>query len=67
LGATHCCEPPFLFNTFDTYPDSLMLGKAGDAECVLGHLFASAVAEFVATGSVNDWPPYATGHIRHFI
>jgi para-nitrobenzyl esterase len=67
LGATHCCELPFLFNTFDTYPDSPMLGKAGDAEYVLGHLVASAVAEFVTTGSVNEWPPYARGHIRHFI
>jgi para-nitrobenzyl esterase len=65
-GATHCCELPFLFNTFDTYPDAPMLGKPGDAEYALGQVFASAVAEFVTTGSVHDWPPYATGRTRHF-
>ncbi|WP_433189717.1 carboxylesterase/lipase family protein [Actinoallomurus sp. CA-150999] len=69
LGATHCGELPFLFNTFDAYPDSAMLGKPTDSERTLGHGFATAVAEFVTTGSVNDWPPYAPAtatRIRHF-
>ena len=54
LGATHCGELPFLFNTFDAYPDSPMLGRPTDAQRALGHTFATAVTEFVATGSVND-------------
>ncbi|MET8949963.1 carboxylesterase family protein [Streptomyces sp. NPDC004393] len=69
LGATHCGELPFLFNTFDAYPDSPMLGRPGDAQRALGHSFASAVAAFVATGSPTDWLPYApttAARIRHF-
>jgi para-nitrobenzyl esterase len=69
LGATHCGELPFLFNTFDAYPDSPMLGEPTDAQRALGHTFATAVTEFVTTGSVNDWLPYATAtaaRIRHF-
>jgi para-nitrobenzyl esterase len=66
LGATHCSELPFLFGTFEAYPDCAMLGKPADAEYALGRVFASAVAEFVTTGSVHHWPPYATGRIRHF-
>lgn len=69
LGATHCSELPFLFGTFDAYPNSPMLGHPGDAERILGHRFASAIAEFVRTGSVTDWPPYAPatfGRIQHF-
>ncbi|MEV7322631.1 carboxylesterase family protein [Streptomyces sp. NPDC093970] len=59
LGAAHCAELPFLFTTFDAYPDSPMLGAVGPAQRALGHEFATAVAEFVRTGSVHDWPPYA--------
>ncbi|MCI3276951.1 carboxylesterase family protein [Streptomyces cylindrosporus] len=69
LGAAHCGELPFLFGTFDTYPDGPMLGSFGDAERTLGHTFATAVAEFVTTGSVSDWLPYASGtaaRIRRF-
>ena len=69
LGATHCSELPFLFGTFDSYPDSPMLGSPGDAERALGHAFAGAVAEFVTTGSVSDWLPYApttAARVRHF-
>ncbi|MFK4266261.1 carboxylesterase/lipase family protein [Streptomyces milbemycinicus] len=69
LGATHCGELPFLFNTFDAYPDSPMLGKVGDAQQALGHTFATSVAEFVTTGSVHDWLPYApatAARVRHF-
>ncbi|WP_330280906.1 carboxylesterase/lipase family protein [Streptomyces sp. NBC_00588] len=71
LGATHCAELPFLFNTFDAYPDSPILAGADacDAQRALGREFATAVAEFVATGSCSGWPPYASAaatRIRHF-
>ncbi|MFD4558936.1 carboxylesterase/lipase family protein [Streptomyces sp. NPDC058469] len=69
LGATHCGELPFLFGTFDAYPDSPMLGRATDAVRELGRTFATAVAEFVTSGSVHDWLPYTpatAARIRHF-
>ncbi|HEX7823433.1 MAG TPA: carboxylesterase family protein [Mycobacterium sp.] len=66
LGATHCSELPFLFGTFDAYPDSPMLGRWGDAERALGRRLAGAVAQFVTSGSVSDWPDYSTGHVEHF-
>ncbi|WOX15844.1 carboxylesterase/lipase family protein [Streptomyces sp. N50] len=69
LGATHCGELPFLFGTFDAYPDTPMLGRVTDAVRELGRAFATAVAEFVASGSVRDWLPYAPGtaaRVRHF-
>ncbi|MDV9174734.1 carboxylesterase family protein [Streptomyces sp. W16] len=69
LGATHCGELPFFFNTFDAYPDSPMLGRPTDAAQALGRTFATAVAEFVTTGSVHDWLPYApatAARVRHF-
>ncbi|PWI44790.1 carboxylesterase family protein [Streptomyces sp. ICBB 8177] len=59
LGATHCAELPFLFNTFEAYPDSPMLGEPGDTERDLGLRFAGAVARFVTTGRVEEWPRYA--------
>ncbi|WP_405849569.1 carboxylesterase/lipase family protein [Streptomyces sp. NBC_01518] len=69
LGATHCGELPFLFGTFDAYPDTPMLGRVTEAVRELGRTFATAVAEFVASGSVRDWLPYTPGtaaRIRHF-
>ena len=69
LGATHCAELPFLFNTFDAYPDSPILAGAGDAQRTLGREFATAAAEFVTTGTTSNWLPYApatTARIRHF-
>jgi para-nitrobenzyl esterase len=65
LGATHCCELPFLFGTFDSYPDSPMLGDAGDADRELGRDFATAVAEFSTSAEVTGWAPYASGQIQH--
>lgn len=65
LGATHCCELPFLFGTFDSYPDSPMLGHVGDDDRELGRDFATAVTEFVTSDEVTGWAPYATGQIRH--
>lgn len=69
LGATHCAELPFLFNTFDVFLDSPVLAGAGDAQRALGRVFAAAVAEFITTGTTSDCLPYApaTGaRIRHF-
>jgi para-nitrobenzyl esterase len=69
LGATHCSELPFLFTTFDAYPDSPVLAGAGDAQRALAREFATAVAEFVTAATVSDWLPYApaTGaRVRHF-
>jgi para-nitrobenzyl esterase len=66
LGATHCSELPFLFGTFDAYPNSPMLGQPGAPERALGHRFASAVAEFITTGTVREWSPHTTGHVQHF-
>jgi para-nitrobenzyl esterase len=46
-----------------------MLGSVGDTQRALGHEFATVVAEFVRTGSVRDWLPYAPGtpaRVRHF-
>lgn len=66
LGATHCCELPFLFGTFDAYPQSPMLGAVAEADHSLSREFATAIAEFVTTAAVDSWPTYVTGHIRHF-
>ncbi|MFI6375669.1 carboxylesterase/lipase family protein [Streptomyces sp. NPDC050546] len=69
LGATHCAELPFLFNTFDAYPDSPVLAGDGAAQRALGREFATAVAEFVTAGTARDWLPYAPAtatRIRHF-
>ncbi|MFE9571780.1 carboxylesterase/lipase family protein [Streptomyces sp. NPDC006692] len=69
LGATHCAELPFLFNTFDAFRDSPVLAGAGATQRALGHEFATAVAEFVTTGTTSDWLPYApatAARIRRF-
>ncbi|MFJ5677636.1 carboxylesterase/lipase family protein [Streptomyces sp. NPDC093097] len=69
LGACHCVELPFLFGTFDAYPDSPMLGRPDAAAHALGDAFAGAVATFVTTGSPQGIPTYAPAtptRIRHF-
>ncbi|MET7355715.1 carboxylesterase family protein [Streptomyces mirabilis] len=69
LGPAHCVELPFLFGTFDNYPDSPMVGTPSDTERALGRSLATAVSAFVATGSASDWLPYApaaTARIRDF-
>ncbi|WP_231406561.1 carboxylesterase family protein [Streptomyces sp. MC1] len=69
LGATHCAELSFLFNSFDAFSGSPVLAGAGDAQRALGREFATAVAECVAAGTTSDWPPYApatAAGIRHF-
>ncbi|HEX3785511.1 MAG TPA: carboxylesterase family protein [Pseudonocardiaceae bacterium] len=63
LGAPHCAELPFLFGTFDAYPDSPMLGSVDERARALGVAFGGALAAFVATGSPNGatlahWAPY---------
>ncbi|MFF2512045.1 carboxylesterase family protein [Streptomyces sp. NPDC058086] len=74
LGATHCGELPFLFGTFDSYPDSPMLGRIGARTEALWRSFAGALASFVTTGFPNgegltSWQPYAAGsnsQVLHF-
>ncbi|MFI9272030.1 carboxylesterase/lipase family protein [Kitasatospora sp. NPDC052896] len=71
LGATHCVELPFFFNTFTAYPDSAMLGGTTAAVRSLGDAFCRAAAAFVATGrpTADRWRPYASGDpttVRHF-
>ncbi|MFK0024669.1 carboxylesterase/lipase family protein [Streptomyces sp. NPDC090798] len=74
LGATHCGELPFLFGTFDSYPDSPMLGRIGVETEALWRSFAGALASFVTTGSpdgesLTDWQPYVAGsnsRVLHF-
>ncbi|WP_031466394.1 carboxylesterase family protein [Sciscionella sediminilitoris] len=61
LGATHCAELPFLFGTFEAYPDAAMLGPVTEADHALHKELAGAVAEFVATGRA-PWPE----PVRHF-
>ncbi|MGG2461237.1 carboxylesterase/lipase family protein [Streptomyces sp. RGM 3693] len=69
LGACHCSELPFLFRTFDNYPDSPMLGRPDAAARALGDAFAGAVATFVTTGTPRGIPAYepaTPARIRHF-
>ncbi|MFJ6453928.1 carboxylesterase/lipase family protein [Paenarthrobacter sp. NPDC091669] len=71
LGAVHCVDLPFFFDTMDAYADSPMLGQLTDEDRELARTFAQAVAGFVATGSPNDerWLPYVAGNpetVRHF-
>jgi para-nitrobenzyl esterase len=72
LGAVHCCELPFLFDTFDAYPDSPMLGEPTPAARALARTFSHAAAVFTATGhpgTADEWPPYQPANpatIRHF-
>jgi para-nitrobenzyl esterase len=71
LGAPHCVELPFFFDTIDAYPDSPMLGAATAATRSLGHTFSHAVAGFVATGqpAADQWRRYEPANpatIRHF-
>ena len=71
LGAAHCSELPFFFNTIDAYPDSPMLGQPTAEARQLADTFAHAVAAFVATGQPADhqWQPYESANpatVRHF-
>lgn len=69
LGAAHCAELPFLFGTFDAFRHSPLLAGSDDTRRALGRAFATALATFVASGTADEWLPYApaTGaHIRHF-
>ncbi|MEU9130661.1 carboxylesterase family protein [Kitasatospora sp. NPDC048540] len=71
LGAAHCAELPFLFDTFAAYPDSPMLGEPTPAARSLGRTFSRAVATFVATGrpAADGWRPYqpaSPASVRHF-
>jgi para-nitrobenzyl esterase len=71
LGAAHCAELPFFFDTLDAYPASPMLGQPTAAARALGRTFSRAVAAFAAAGRPADdqWPPYQPADpatVRHF-
>jgi para-nitrobenzyl esterase len=71
LGAPHCAELPFFFDTIDAYSGSPMLGETTAAARALGRTFSRAIAIFVATGrpSADQWHPYDPARpetIQHF-
>jgi para-nitrobenzyl esterase len=71
LGAAHCVELPFFFNTVDAYPDAPMLGTPTAEVRRLAEEFSGAVAGFVATGRPADeaWQAYEStdsATVRHF-
>ncbi|ADG79450.1 Carboxylesterase type B OS=Tsukamurella paurometabola (strain ATCC 8368 / DSM / CCUG 35730 /CIP 100753 / JCM 10117 / KCTC 9821 / NBRC 16120 / NCIMB 702349/ NCTC 13040) OX=521096 GN=Tpau_2852 PE=4 SV=1 [Tsukamurella paurometabola] len=63
LGATHCADLPFAFNTLDSYAGAAMLGDVSAADRALARRFCGAVAGFVATGrpGAPAWEPYRPG------
>ena len=66
LGAVHCAELPFVFDTLDAYPDAPMLGAVAHGDRALARGVSGAFAGFVGTGSPNaaglaDWAPYRPG------
>ncbi|MEZ0113467.1 para-nitrobenzyl esterase [Catenulispora sp. EB89] len=71
IGAAHCAELPFFFNTVDAYPDAPMLGTPTAEVRRLAAEFSGAAAGFVATGRPADetWQAYESADpatIRHF-
>ena len=71
IGATHCAELPFFFDTIEAYPGSPMLGEPTTEARHLAGAFSRAAAGFVAAGRPADsqWQPYEAGDpatIRHF-
>jgi para-nitrobenzyl esterase len=71
LGAAHCAELPFFFDTIDTYAGSPMLGEPTAAARSLATAFSRAAATFVANGrpAASQWNPYeppSPATIRHF-
>lgn len=50
LGAAHCAELPFLFNTFDEFAGSPLTGEITAADHSLCTTFAGACASFVSSG-----------------
>jgi para-nitrobenzyl esterase len=70
LGAAHCADLPFFFNTIDAYPASPMLGEPTTAARSLATTFSRAAAAFVATGRPdtsqwNTYEPASPATIRH--
>jgi para-nitrobenzyl esterase len=66
LGAAHCVDLPYLFGTFDSYPNAPILGTVGAGDRALAVQFGGALAAFVATGSPNGpglepWKPWLPG------
>ena len=71
LGAAHCADLPFFFDTVDAYPASPMLGKPTTEARCLGRTFSRAAAAFAATGrpAADRWrryEPSSPATIRHF-
>jgi para-nitrobenzyl esterase len=71
LGATHCAELPFVFDTVDAYRGSPLIGDPISAAHLLGHVFSRAVATFVATGrpAFDGWKPFDPADhstVQHF-
>ena len=60
FGATHCAELPYLFQNFDAFAGSPMVGEVTDPVIE----FPRAVAAFVATGTPTDWE--RAPEVRHF-
>jgi para-nitrobenzyl esterase len=72
LGATHCAELPFFFDTIDAYSDSPLVGEHTNEIRHLADTFSRAVAAFVGTGRPADdqWQPYESANpatVRHFV
>jgi len=71
LGAAHCADLPFFFDTIDAYPASPMLGEPTTGARALAHTFSHAMAAFVAAGrpAADQWHTYeraSPATIRHF-
>ena len=72
LGAPHCAELPFFFDTIDAYSGSPMVGEPTTAARSLATAFSRTAAAFVATGrpAASQWNPYEPANpatIRHFV
>jgi para-nitrobenzyl esterase len=63
LGAAHCAELPFFFDTLDAYPDSPMLGEVTADDRALASAFSGAVGSFVAGRQLDGWAPYRAGNV----
>lgn len=61
LGACHCADLPFFFDTLDAFAGAAMLGDVGPGDRDLAVEWSGAAAAFVAGGvprTTRPWPPY---------
>jgi para-nitrobenzyl esterase len=65
VGAPHCADLPFAFDTLGAFAGARMLGDVSPQDRTLAREFSSAIAAFVATGAPGsadaDWPAYEPG------